>query len=330
MDRQLMRLPLELIFQVMTSLLPGNPYAVIPAPHPATQLLVAFSLVSRATHEIAVRELRRHCLYLDSDRRLSRFLLCLEASRQSRTQLPSVFQDITSLYLAPFGRSLDNLPTAEWTRELFCYTRESLRRLIVDIPFDSLPPWDDHLNVGPVLREGFAQLTKLEEFVCTRDAVRFDMGDDPSEQLQPVLQQWPRLRRLGLYRPMCSERFWGCLANLPNLEHAVLTTPLAITSTSVDVGSFPTWRAERPITVVLAQNTSEALLRTSLAFSAFPAGLADENRKMKQMMRIMTYRIPRLEGSGTGVELGSSWLMRTALDGELWGVRGYPLTGPLS
>ncbi|KAI5925336.1 hypothetical protein F4810DRAFT_708722 [Camillea tinctor] len=260
-----MRLPLEIILQV------------------GTRLLVAFSYVSRAAHEIAVRELQRHCLYIDSDKRLRRFLPCLEASRYSGVRLPSVFLDITSLYLAPFGDSLDNLPTAEWTRELFCYTRDSLQRLMVDIPSDSLPPWHDHLNVGPVLRDG----------VCSTD----EAGG------------------------ACVGGLWQCLKDLPSLELAFLTTPPTLSS-------FPTWLTERPVTVVFAQNTSEALeqadamVRTSLDLAA---GL--ENRKEK-MVRTMSYEIPRLEGPSTVVQPGSSWPMRTALDGELWDVEGRPPTRP--
>ncbi|KAI1503763.1 hypothetical protein F5X99DRAFT_374397 [Biscogniauxia marginata] len=317
MDEQQMRIPLELIFQAMTSLLPSNPAAVIPASHDATQLLVAFGLVSRATHELSVQKLQQHCLYLDCKNRLRRFLICLEASRQSNVRLPSVFRDITSLYLAPFDYTLDNLSTARWVWELFRHTRESLRRLIIDVPFNGLSPRDDHLSVGPVLREGLSQLTKLEELVCQPEAAGFNMNVDPSEQRKRMLQQWPNLRRLGIRQPTCNERFWQCLAGLPNLELAVLGTPSHMISTEVARRPSSRQHAEQPITVVLAEYMPGGRLPMSFAL---PGGLVEDD-----MMRIMVFKIPVLREQMADIEPGSRWLMQTALDGELWDERGHRL-----
>ncbi|KAI1335019.1 hypothetical protein F5Y15DRAFT_420257 [Xylariaceae sp. FL0016] len=318
MDGQIMRLPLELIFQVMTSLLPSNPDALVPVSHDGTQLLIVFALVSRATHQVAIRNIQRHCLYLDSDHLLGRFLLSLEASLRPPpgVSLPSVFRGLSTLYLAPFGRSIDNLPTAQWTRELFYYTCGSLRRLIVDIPFASLPPWDDHLGVGPVLQEGFVQLTQLNEFVCTRDALRFSMesDSDAGEELRPLLQSWPNLRRLGLNRPQCSPRFWQCVASLPKLECLVLSSPLAMTSATNDFDfmSYYGERARRPLTVVLAQNQLDILQQRAKVTPPTDSRSGNANA-----MRVVNYKTPVSARSGDGVT-GQTWLTQTALDGELW------------
>ncbi|CAJ2513143.1 Uu.00g012620.m01.CDS01 [Anthostomella pinea] len=281
MDGQPVHVPLELGFKVMTSLLPRNPHAIIPAAHDATQLLVTFSLVSLATHGVAVQKLKPHCIYIDSDQRLSRFLLCHKESLKSTVDLPSPFRDIPALYLAPF--------------ELFYYTSNSLQRLIVDILFQVIYGPLEHWNrVGQVLREGFAQLTELEEFVSIRDATRFVMKSHPGEE-RPLAQQWPNLKRLGLHDPDCFREFWQCIAGMPNLEHAVIALPLRVLSVWTYVNDFMALfqqRTEWPVTVVFAQNQQLDLDLPWLNKLTPPTAVGEE-----EMVRVMACQMPKLEGS---------------------------------
>ncbi|KAH8650172.1 hypothetical protein BX600DRAFT_442255 [Xylariales sp. PMI_506] len=319
MERQLVRLPWELVIHIMSSLLPTNPATLIPALEPGTQLLLSFCLVCRATQDVAVRKLQQHCVFLDSDDRLRRFLLCLELSRESSIhQLPSVFSNITTMYLSPFGSIMDNLPTASWVRDLFGYTSSSLKRLIVDMPFDSLPPWNDHLNVGQVLHEGFEKLTNLEEFVCTRDIVRLGVLDEMSEERGPrsVLYKLPKLRRLGLNRPMCNIKFWECMADMPCLEHVVLTSALAIIHREFDFRTVYLERTSSPITIVLAD------IR---AYQKTPVLKRFENPVMAEdVMKLLAYQIP-IPIMKNFLDSNSEWLMGTALAGDLWDVPGEPI-----
>lgn len=104
MEGQVLRLPWELVLTVMTAFLPANPATLIPASDQGTQLLLTFTRVSHAANESAIRKLQQHCIFLDNEDRLRRFLLCLEGSRdQGRLNLPSVFDNIWAMYLAPFG-----------------------------------------------------------------------------------------------------------------------------------------------------------------------------------------------------------------------------------
>ncbi|KAI0162100.1 hypothetical protein GGR57DRAFT_498445 [Xylariaceae sp. FL1272] len=68
------RLPWELIFEIMTCLLPCDPEALIPPSHPATKVLLAFSAVCHSTRRVAVPKLLQHCVYFGSTHKLSRFL----------------------------------------------------------------------------------------------------------------------------------------------------------------------------------------------------------------------------------------------------------------
>ncbi|CAG9938207.1 unnamed protein product [Clonostachys rosea f. rosea IK726] len=140
------RLPPELLHHVVESVLPSNTRALIPTTHPSTKTLLALTRVSRVTYLAASKLLRQRCLYIDSSRRLSDMLLCMD---RFVPRLPPTLslRCITSLYLAPFpAASLDDQPTAIWVRELFCEVCETLRRLVVDMPFETLDPLDDHLN----------------------------------------------------------------------------------------------------------------------------------------------------------------------------------------
>ncbi|KAH9886865.1 hypothetical protein F4778DRAFT_442976 [Xylariomycetidae sp. FL2044] len=304
-DTKLMRLPWEMVFQVMTSFLPRNARALIPTSHDGTQLLIDFSLVCRATHELAVRNMRQHCVYLDSEARLRRFLLSIEASRASHVNLPSVFNEINTIYLAPFKDSMDNLPTAQWIRELLYYTCGSLKRLIANLPFDSLPPWDDHLNVGVVLREGFAQLVNLEEFVCSRDEIHFGLTGDQEfitvgAEVEPLVHHlWPSLRRLAVTLPPSSRNFWTYLLQFPSLDNLIHSTPLCFGLDAYIMGDF-LLKIPQDMTVVVPDHGSTRSKRMLIWVP--PAG--------SEGMRIVVHDSPDDGISILNRELqGAEWLL---------------------
>lgn len=217
---------------------------------------------------------------------------------------------------------MDNLPAAAWVRDLFGYTSDTLKRLIVDIPFGSLPPWNDHLNVGPVLHEGFQKLANLEEFVCTRDAVRLGYPDEWREDggIKSVIYNWPRLRRLALNRPTCNVQFWECLADMRDLEKVVLTPAMTIIHRDFDLRRVYLERASSSLVVVLAD--VRASRRAPDADSASPATCTDASDK--ERMRLMLYKIP-MPKKKTFLDTHSQWLMGTALSGELWDLDAEPL-----
>ncbi|KAK6192965.1 Fructose-bisphosphate aldolase 1 [Pestalotiopsis sp. IQ-011] len=318
MDSQLLRLPLELILNVMTCYLPSNPTTLIPASYHATQLLLSFSRVNHALHDFAVRRMQQHCIVLDSDDRLRRFLLCLELSRESKLGISSVFHNVYAMYLAPFGAIMDNLPVAAWVRDLFGYTSGTLMRLIVDMPFDSLPPWIDHLNVGPVLLEGFERLASLEEFVCTRNAARLTVRDEKGDP-KSILYRWPKLRRLALNRPSCDVDFWENLADLPHLHHVVLTGAIGNIRQTLDFREVYLQRARTQIalTIVLAEVREHTVVLK-------PHPGSDSDAHENDRLRLMAFKIG-IPQRKTFLDSNSEWLMGTALAGELWDTRGQQI-----
>ncbi|KAI5466234.1 hypothetical protein BGZ63DRAFT_411595 [Mariannaea sp. PMI_226] len=211
-------LPPELIYHVIESLVPLNPHAILPPSHISTKTLLAMARVCRDVYAITTKLLRQRCIYIETDRRLANLLLCFHRFVPSMPPVLSL-RNITSLYLEPFGDKLDDLPTAIWVRELFCEVSESLRRLVVMMPFQSLDPLDDHLNVRRILREGFERLHKLEEFVCIGDYPALSLQDDPTD----VWRLWPDLQRLTLFGvPIDNHWLWWDIATLPKLQHVIL------------------------------------------------------------------------------------------------------------
>ncbi|KAK1982110.1 hypothetical protein LZ30DRAFT_749572 [Colletotrichum cereale] len=226
------RLPPELILHIIESLLPPNETAILPASHSATRALVNLTLVSRSTYDFTTRLLRKRCMHIDSTRRLS--LLLLSILSPSPKSLPPTLslKCITSLYISPFGKSLDDKPTAMWVRELFCEVCDTLKRLVVDMPFGSLSGYDDHLDVRPTLTDGFQRLSKLEDLVCLRDypALTF-MSRTFTVNCWSL---WPKLRRVVLFRaPVGSHCFWYDTASTASLEMVVLVRPLDLGTANI-------------------------------------------------------------------------------------------------
>ncbi|KAF2258669.1 hypothetical protein CC78DRAFT_445443, partial [Lojkania enalia] len=207
-------LPLEVVLNVITCSLPSNLDTILPASHPTTKLLLSFSLVCQETRRLAQRYLRKHCFYIDKARRLSSILLQIPKRPELR--------NVDSLYLSPFGATLDDQPTAFWSRELLLYTYKVLKRLVITFPFKTLYLEHDHLNIRRILYEGLANLETIEEFVSVQD----ELGLHDNLYLGlPLWAHWPNLRRLALCGICPNPAFWHDIAQVPALENVVLTEP---------------------------------------------------------------------------------------------------------
>lgn len=205
-------LPLELVLNIITCALPPSD-AILPPSHDVTRLLLAFTLVCRETRRLANRYLRERCVYLSSPKRLSSYILAIASEPALR--------NATALALWPFEETIDDLPLCSWVRELFNYTCDTLRRLVIDIPLRSLYPEDDHLAVRQILRQGFERLENLEEFVSTRDELFLEVTDGGRHPA--VWRSWRKLRRLALYNVDLTFFFWQDVARLSALETLVLS-----------------------------------------------------------------------------------------------------------
>ncbi|KAJ3945849.1 uncharacterized protein N0V96_004194 [Colletotrichum fioriniae] len=318
------RLPLELILNIIESLLPPNESSILPASHSATKALISFSCVSRSTYDFSTRLLRKRCMHIDSTSRLSLLLLSL-FSPSPRNLPPTLsLKCITSLYLSPFGKSLDDKPTAMWVRELFCEVCDTLKRLIVDMPFGTLSGYDDHLDVRPTLTDGFQRLSKLEELICLRDypALTF------MQQTFTVncWSLWPNLRRVVLFNaPMSSHWLWYDIANTAQLEQVVLARPLVPPRINVKDDYYHMLNSydhltPRKIKIVLADVESDLPEIETTRWDEYdPEGL----------LAIEKYDIPTsFYGDENATDLCCDWVKMAALNGSIWDWKSHPVDGP--
>lgn len=230
-------------------------------------------------------------------------------------------RNITSLYLEPFKGKLDDQPTAICVRELFCEVCESLRRLVVHIPFQSLDPLDDHLNVRRTLREGFERLHGLEEFICLGDYPALSVSDGPTD----IWRLWPDLQRLTLFgAPVDSHWLWWDIATLSRLQHVILARPSHVEGVNIKDEYFHKLprddvRLDRDIRVMLMDVASSwRAIGTSRWKQIDP----------KERMTVEQYGVPTsYYGDETPHELVTSWVRRGALDGSLWDWHGDVVKG---
>lgn len=304
-----MHLPLELVLNIITCSLPARPNVLLRPAHPITQLLLQFTLVCRETRRVANRALREHCVYLSSEARLSSFLLAIP----SRPDL----KQITALYLAPFDETIDDQPTATWIRELCGYTSQTLKRLIVDIPFRSVYPERDHLGVRNILREGFQRLNHIEEFVSVRDDLFLDNnwhGGEPA-----FWTRWPKLKRLAIYKPSTHPSFWRDVAIMANLETIVMTCADGLREYDIKAQYFR--HCKRPLKVLLINIDSQ-----QMRYGNFRRGKWD-TADPKKFMTIMTYSIP-LFMDDDPVDVCQDYVRIGAEHGTLWGWEGEVIQHP--
>ncbi|KAM0254430.1 hypothetical protein ACHAQJ_006770 [Trichoderma viride] len=308
-------LPPELLLLVVEAVMPPNPYLLFPASNMTTRTLLALTRVSRATYAQATRLLRQRCMFVDSSRRLAKILLCMPRSVSSLPPVLSL-RHITELYLAPFRDTLDDQPTATWVRELFCEVSETLRRLVVHMPFESLDPLDDHLSVRQTLRDGFEKLHKLEEFICVEEYPMLSVSDAHTD----VWRLWPELKRLVLFGvPMDSHWLWWDMATLPKLEHVVLARPLRLDAVNIKDEYFHKLpredvRLKRDIKIVLMDLAYDlGTVRTEKWKEIDP----------EEKMVVEAFEVPlSFYMDDSPLEVVTQWARRAALDGSIWKLDG--------
>lgn len=322
-DLERAKLPPELLQLIVENVLPANSQAIVSTSHSSAKTLLALTGVSRITYKLASKLLRQRCLCVDSSRRLIKVLLCM--NRLTPT-LPPTFslRSITSLYLDPFERSLEDQPTAIRVRELFFEVCQTLRRLVVRIPFSSLDRLDDRLNVRRTLRDGFEQLTGLEEFVCLEEYPALSV---PEEHTTDVWRLWPELKRLCLFNvPINNHWLWWDIATLMKLQHVVLARPQGLDVANIKDEYFHKLprddvRLDRQIKIVLM----EAAYEMPKVKTARWEGIDPQGR-----MTVEQYDVPTaFYGDETTGELVTGWVRRGALDGNLWEWEGLKIVdGP--
>ncbi|OLN97205.1 hypothetical protein CCHL11_02179 [Colletotrichum chlorophyti] len=318
------RLPHELVLHVIESLLPPNESAILAASHSATRTLFSFMLVSRSTYDFTVRIVRRRCMHIDSTRRLSSLLLSIMSPPLKSLPPTLSLKCITSLYLSPFGESLDDKPTAMWVRELFCEVCDTLRRLVVDMPFGSLSGYDDHLDVRPTLTDGFQRLSKLEELVCLRDYPALTFM--PRTFTINCWSLWPQLRRVVLFRaPMSSHWLWYDIANSTQLEHVVFARPLDLERANLKNDYYRIFKRHdrmvpRKIKITLADVENDLPeIQTAEWAECDPDGL----------MTVEKYHIPTsFYGDENADDLCCGWVRTAALNGSIWDWEGQRVAAP--
>ncbi|KAF5518427.1 hypothetical protein CGCA056_v010991 [Colletotrichum aenigma] len=309
---EVQRLPPELILHVIEGLLP-NGRAILPASSSATKTLISFTLVSRSTHELATRLLRERCMHLDSSWRLSLVLLTMSAPRLSTLPFVLPLKCITSLYLSPFGKHLDDQPMALWIRELLCEVCGSLRRLVIDWPMNTLPPWDDHLNVIPTLADGLHRLAKLEELVVLRN-------------YPYLITNWTilkSLRRVVLFGAHVDTfLLWRDIFNCRSLDQVVFVRPAVVEVAYVKekAQDFLSAATSKRIKVTLANVENEMPEVVTTRWAEYDP----ENR-----MTVEKYCIPTsFYGDDDTSTVCCDWVKAAALRGSIWDWEGQPVEAP--
>ncbi|RAQ57839.1 hypothetical protein AFCA_006620 [Aspergillus flavus] len=213
------QLPAEVILHIIECLIPSAHPVAFPPVDPVTQTLISLTLVSSLTHHTAKRLLLKHCLHLDSSKRLDSVLSRLLTDDGKQQAAP------TGLFLAPFpGNNLEEPHVVKQVDQLSSHICGSLRRLVIDVPLRYLYPDEDVQGLRKIIRAAFVRLTELEEFCSVQDEMYCDTIEDGAEP--PVWSLWPRLKHLALYnqcvdRPLFLQALQGCTS----LTHLVLTRP---------------------------------------------------------------------------------------------------------
>jgi hypothetical protein len=197
----------------MDCLLPDKDVLLQPS-DPITRTFMSFTIVCKETRRIALRHLRAHCVYLDGEDRLRRFVAANGLVNTSSTDLNRV----TSLYLSLGTPSSE---AESLVRKLFSLIGPFLKRLILDVELDLDPDDVDPEILGITervrncLQEVLRDQKVIEDFVC------FSGGLDPPDP--PVWADWQQLRRIALPHYLSTTRwFWRGVTVLPKFSTVVL------------------------------------------------------------------------------------------------------------
>ncbi|KAL4885570.1 hypothetical protein BJY04DRAFT_179990 [Aspergillus karnatakaensis] len=217
------QIPGELILDIVKCLIPSSPPFLFTANHVITRTLLSLMLVCKLVSGYARQLLNKHCLRLDSGRRLELFVQQGFVAANANS-LPYWLNSV-ELFLAPFPMNNLNIPsTVNHVNLLSTIICGRLTRLIIDMPLRKLYPDDDDHNIRPILRKAFARMTNLEEFCSIRDELY--LSTEKGMEEAAVWSFWPRLQRLALYNVAIeSSQFIEGLCRCSNLTHLVLVRP---------------------------------------------------------------------------------------------------------
>ncbi|KAE8356408.1 hypothetical protein BDV28DRAFT_110810 [Aspergillus coremiiformis] len=329
------QLPAEIILHVLECLIPpAAPVALSPR-DPVTQTLMSFTLASRLTHQAAKRLLFKHCIYLDSDRRLDHVLSQLNAGDGERQPEP------VGLFLAPFPYcNLEEPCVIKRVDQLLSHIGGNLRRLVIDIPLRSLHPDEDEQRLRKILRAAFVRLTRLEEFCSVRDELYLDTKETDDESEPPVWSFWPHLKRLALYNVSVEEPgFLQALRQCSNLTHLFLTRPDCLWEPIDPALKGITWWSslQRIVIVNTAKDYELELQRCGPGWKTSFLGqitcfedtdAAESNTPTLKAMPSLDYISvkvpPDLEDDM--IDTCQEWVCQHAVAGTLWDISGASFT----
>ncbi|KKK13309.1 hypothetical protein ARAM_007118 [Aspergillus rambellii] len=325
-----LRLPAEMILDIIECLIPYEPPVVFSQDHIVTRTLLSLTLVCRLVSRSARQLLVKHGLYLNSARQLNHLLQggLLSSTGNGPAQIPSPL----GLFLSPFPEdNLDIPPTVSQVDCLSSLVCEHLTRLVIDMPLRWLYPEDDHHQVRPVLRAAFARMTKLEQFCSVRDELY--LSTVQGRQEPAIWSFWPRLECLALYNvDVASPQFLDGLRRCSNLTHLVLVRPdgLAeeIPPDQIGLDFLPSLQR------LLVVNTTEGFLQNTYfnqrkweqsfvgRFHALRSTGdlegGDSDSESGSIASYLALRIP-FGRDDDDIEICQEWLSAQATSGELWG-----------
>lgn len=322
----------ELILQIVDCVLPPDTDTILPPSHICTKTLLALSTASRVTYKQAQRLLRRRCLYLDSRRRAESFLRCLQAATKDTT-LPkdlriSPEHRAAGMFLAPFDRQLlDDVPTAKLVRELLYKVSGTLRRLVVRMPFSTLHPVVDYLGVRKILREGFAQLENLDEFVGLDEYPNLNLAGSSAPALRTVdlWNAWPDLRRLVLFgADISDETLWDGLARLPRLTDVVLARPRNVGVLDMKKEYFAAGADAKEKGLPFDERKQVRFMLMDVTYDVQDIQTDGwKERDPEGAMTVEVYEVPTsYYGDETEQETVQAWVSRGVSSGQIWDWRG--------
>ncbi|KAI9041814.1 uncharacterized protein KD926_006358 [Aspergillus affinis] len=333
------RLPNELIIHVIRCLIPPSPPVAFPSGHIVTRTLVSLILASRLTRAVAIRLLFRHCLYLDSGKRLHELIQTDKNwVRDDNTGGHGALRQSQSLFLRPFpADTLEEPQIVKEVDQVSLALANTLRRLVIDMPLRLLYPEEDHSGLRRILRHAFGRLTALEEFCSVRDELFCDTLEtwsEPDAASEPeVWSGWPRLRCLALYNPCINDAFVRALQRCPSLTHLALTRSDGLTeplSLSSSRGlALPS--LQRVIVINTCQGhrveweRREPGWETSIWARLLPSHTspsAPSSQNPPQLVYAFV-SVPRNRGD-EDIELCQEWVCEHAVNGTLWDIPGTP------
>ena len=332
-------LPPEIILHVVECLIPSSPPVAFSPSHPVTRTLINLTLVSSLTSAIARRLLLKHCLYIDSEERLTKLI-----SLQRKSLIDLTATSPNGLFLAPFPPANLNCPDiARGVSQLLSAISGTLTRLVINLPLRYLYPEDDVHQLRSVLREAFSRLTNLEEFCSMQDELFLNTV---STHIQPeIWPMWPRLRRLALYNAcLNSPGFVDELKACSNLTHLVFPRPDGLFAIiPEDQAGFAGLAKLERVTIV---NTERGLTRyfeftedervppgETLMGRLNSAWLANntsrpstDNAASDTFCTLVKVPIPPDQDHDydADIPLCQAWVGTRAIDGTLWDTRGTP------